>query len=64
MAGDLARRLPISPGGDGFDRLAATVDVMLARVEALLNGLRQATDDVAHDPRGPAFRGAGTAYPA
>lgn len=56
MAGDLARRLPVSPGGDEFDRLAATVNAMLGRVEALVTGLRQVTDDVAHDLRGPLSR--------
>lgn len=56
MAGDLARRLPVSPGGDEFDRLSATVNAMLARVEALVTGLRQVTDDVAHDLRGPLSR--------
>nr|WP_245214589.1 ATP-binding protein [Pararoseomonas indoligenes] len=53
MAGDLARRLPESSAGDEFDRLAETINEMLARIEALVAEVRQVTDDVAHDLRSP-----------
>lgn len=55
-AGDLSRRLPQSGGGDEFDRLVATVNFMLARVETLMTAQRQVTDDIAHDLRGPLQR--------
>ncbi|TPG53823.1 sensor histidine kinase [Roseomonas nepalensis] len=56
MAGDLARRLPESGRGDEFDRLAVTINAMLARIETLVAEVRQVTDDVAHDLRSPLSR--------
>jgi len=56
MAGDLTRRLPESGTGDEFDRLAATINAMLGRIEALVAEVRQVTDDVAHDLRSPLSR--------
>ncbi|WP_159997091.1 HAMP domain-containing sensor histidine kinase [Roseomonas sp. 18066] len=56
MAGDLTQRLPQSGRGDEFDRLAATVNTMLARIETLVAELRQVTDDIAHDLRSPLSR--------
>ncbi len=55
-AGDLSRRLPLSGRGDEFDRLVATVNGMLAKLEALVAAQRQVTDDIAHDLRGPLQR--------
>lgn len=55
-AGDLSRRLPLSGRGDEFDRLVATVNAMLARLEALVAAQRQVTDDIAHDLRSPLQR--------
>ncbi len=55
-AGDLSRRLPQSGRGDEFDRLVATVNAMLAKLEALVAAQRQVTDDIAHDLRGPLQR--------
>ncbi|MBI0537918.1 sensor histidine kinase [Roseomonas sp. KE2513] len=56
MAGDLTRRLPESGRGDEFDRLAATINAMLERIETLVAEVRQVTDDVAHDLRSPLSR--------
>lgn len=56
IGGDLTRRLPLSGAGDEFDRLAVTINHALARQEALVAGLRQVTDDVAHDLRTPLAR--------
>lgn len=56
MRGDLSRRLPLAGTTDEFDRLTATMNALLARVEALMQGLRQVTVDVAHDLRGPLSR--------
>ncbi|WP_419897204.1 sensor histidine kinase [Roseomonas sp. USHLN139] len=56
MQGDLTQRLPQSGRGDEFDRLAATVNAMLARIETLVAELRQVTDDIAHDLRSPLSR--------
>jgi len=56
MAGDLSRRLPLGGTHDEFDRLAVTMNAVLARIEALVEGLRSTTANVAHDLRSPLFR--------
>ena len=57
MEGDMTRRLLLGGGGaDELDRLAQDVNAMLARIEGLMATLRQVTNDVAHDLRGPLFR--------
>jgi len=56
IAGDLSRRLPETGGGDEFDRLSATTNAVLARVEALVEGLQATTTSIAHDLRSPLFR--------
>ncbi|BCJ90301.1 two-component sensor histidine kinase [Terrihabitans soli] len=56
MAGDLSGRLPVSGSGDEFDRLADTTNQMLERIGELMAGLRQVTDDVAHDLKTPLTR--------
>ncbi|MBR0657139.1 ATP-binding protein [Plastoroseomonas arctica] len=56
MDGDLAQRLPLAGRGDELDRLAQTINHMLSRIEALMATLRQVTNDVAHDLRGPLSR--------
>ncbi len=49
-------RLVESRSGDEFGRLAANVNRMLDRIETLLENLRQATNDIAHDLRTPVAR--------
>ncbi|MBU8536463.1 histidine kinase dimerization/phospho-acceptor domain-containing protein [Falsiroseomonas tokyonensis] len=56
MQGDLAQRLPLTGGGDALDRLAATMNAMLARIAQLMAALRQVSSDVAHDLRSPLSR--------
>ncbi|HYI40178.1 MAG TPA: ATP-binding protein [Allosphingosinicella sp.] len=56
MAGDLAGRVPLSGSGDEFDRLAATLNLMLDRVEAGIEAVRTASDSVAHELRTPLTR--------
>jgi signal transduction histidine kinase len=56
MAGNLSGRLPVSGSGDEFDRLADTTNQMLERIGELMAGLRQVTDDVAHDLKTPLTR--------
>ncbi len=55
-AGDISHRMPVSPRNDEFDRLAATLNAMLERIERLLDNLRQVSGDVAHDLRTPLTR--------
>ena len=56
MAGDLSGRLPIAGTGDEFDVLAANLNVMLDRIEALMSGLREVSDNIAHDLKTPLTR--------
>jgi len=56
MAGALERRVPSRGTGDEFDRLAATLNAMLDRIEALVSDLRMVTDSLAHDLRSPLGR--------
>lgn len=54
--GDLARRVPRDPAANEFDDLAATLNRMLDRNEALLENLQQVSSDIAHDMRTPLAR--------
>jgi len=56
MAGDLSRRLPVSGSGDELDRLAGGLNEMLARIGELMQGLREVSDNIAHDLRTPLTR--------
>ena len=55
VAGNLRERLP-TQGSDSFDKLATSVNHMLAEIEALLQGLAGAGDDMAHELRTPLTR--------
>jgi signal transduction histidine kinase len=56
MAGDLAGRLPVKGTGDEFDRLSENVNIMLARIEHLMHGLKEVSDNIAHDLKTPVNR--------
>lgn len=56
MAGRLDERLPTISVGDEFRRLSASLNAMLDRIEALMDGLRQVSTDIAHDLRTPLTR--------
>jgi signal transduction histidine kinase len=56
VAGDISRRMPISPRGDEFDIAAKALNAMLDRIAALMDNLRQVSSDVAHDLRTPLVR--------
>lgn len=57
MAGDLSQRIGVNAArGDEFDQLAANLNAMLEQIERLLNGMRQVTDNIAHDLRTPLNR--------
>ncbi|RCS23271.1 sensor histidine kinase [Phyllobacterium salinisoli] len=56
MEGDLAGRLPISGSGDEFDRLSGSLNAMLGRIQELNEGLRQVSDNIAHDLKTPLTR--------
>ncbi len=56
MAGDLAGRLPVAGSGDELDRLADAVNAMLDRIVALMHGLSEVSDNIAHDLKTPLTR--------
>jgi signal transduction histidine kinase len=56
MAGDLSGRLPVGRSGDELDRLAENLNTMLERIEALMSGLKEVSDNIAHDLKTPLTR--------
>jgi signal transduction histidine kinase len=56
MAGDLSGRLPVGRSGDELDRLAENLNAMLERIEALMMGLKEVSDNIAHDLKTPLTR--------
>jgi len=56
MEGDLSRRVPTDGSQDDFDQLAGNLNRMLARIEQLMESVRQVSDNIAHDLRTPLTR--------
>lgn len=56
MVGDLSGRLEVTGTGDEFDRLAESFNAMLDRIEHLLLGLKNVSDNIAHDLKTPLTR--------
>ncbi len=56
MRGDLSGRLEVTGSGDEFDRLADSLNAMLERIELLLYGLKDVSDNIAHDLKTPLTR--------
>jgi signal transduction histidine kinase len=54
--GDLTRRVPVRGSDDDLDRLALTINRMLDRIAALMESLKQVSNDIAHDMRTPLTR--------
>ena len=55
-AGDLSHRAEVVSGGDAFDGLALRVNMMLDRIERLMEELQLLTNSLAHDLRSPLSR--------
>ncbi|MEP9397216.1 ATP-binding protein [Mesorhizobium sp. KR2-14] len=56
MGGDLSGRLPVIGTGDEFDRLSENLNSMLERIAELNEGLKQVSDNIAHDLKTPLTR--------
>ena len=56
MKGDLSRRLPLSGSHDELDRLAFNLNAMLERIDELMTGLKEVSDNIAHDLKTPLTR--------
>lgn len=56
MAGDLDGRLKIAGTGDELDRLAENLNDMLDRIGELMRGMREVSDNIAHDLKTPLTR--------
>ena len=54
--GDLSRRVALSGSGDEFDKLSGNINGMLDQIEDLMVGMRQVSDNIAHDLRSPLTR--------
>ena len=54
--GDLAARIPLTGAGDDLEQLAGAINAALARLAALVEGMRQVSTDIAHDLRTPLNR--------
>jgi signal transduction histidine kinase len=54
--GDLSARAPGADSGDEFGALAGHVNAMLGRISALVTGLRDVSNRIAHDLRTPMAR--------
>ena len=56
MSGDLQQRVPLTKSQDEFDALADNLNGMLDRIEDLMRGLREVSDNIAHDLKTPLNR--------
>jgi signal transduction histidine kinase len=56
MAGNLGGRLRIAGTGDELDRLAQNLNDMLDRIGELMRGMREVSDNIAHDLKTPLTR--------
>jgi signal transduction histidine kinase len=56
VQGDLPRRIPLRGTNDELDVLSHHLNQMLDRIQSLMEGMRQVTNDIAHDLRTPLGR--------
>jgi signal transduction histidine kinase len=56
MNGNLAERIPVTGRRDEFDRLSQSLNAMLDRIQDLMTGLKDVSDNIAHDLKTPLHR--------
>lgn len=54
--GDLSKRIALTGGGDELENLAINLNAMLDQIERLMTGMREVSDNIAHDLRSPLTR--------
>lgn len=54
--GDLSRRLTIASHWDDLSNMAGVLNMLLDRIQTLMQGVRQVSDNIAHDLRTPLTR--------
>lgn len=64
LSGDRSERLPVTGSNDEFDRLSENLNRMLDRINALDVGVKQISDNIAHDLKTPITRLRNKAYEA
>lgn len=55
-AGDLSQRIPLTGAGDEMEQLAQNLNDMLDQIERLMTGMKEVSDNIAHDLRSPLTR--------
>ncbi|MEZ5983649.1 MAG: HAMP domain-containing sensor histidine kinase [Parvularculaceae bacterium] len=55
-AGDLSKRIALTGSGDELENLAINLNDMLDQIERLMTGMREVSDNIAHDLRSPLTR--------
>lgn len=55
-AGDFSKRIPRTGAGDELDHLSENLNSMLDQIERLMTGMRDVSDNIAHDLRSPLTR--------
>ncbi len=56
MHGNLSTRIPYTTGGDEFDELSSNLNMMLDKIEILLQSISLFANNIAHDLRSPLNR--------
>ncbi len=56
MQGNLAQRIPVTGRNDEFERLTMNLNAMLDRIQDLMTGLKDVSDNIAHDLKTPLHR--------
>lgn len=56
MTGRLQRRMPVRGINDEFDQLSENLNLMLDRIDSLIEGVKSVADNIAHDLRTPLTR--------
>ncbi|MCY4227784.1 MAG: HAMP domain-containing sensor histidine kinase [Gammaproteobacteria bacterium] len=56
MSGNMSERVPLSREADELDQVATNLNLMLDRIETLMEDIRRVSDNIAHDLRTPLSR--------